>query len=394
MAQPAPTKLARAGRILAALAICSVGACVLAFAAPHNAEKSDFITYWAAGQQLAHRLNPYDGAAILRLQQQAGYTATQPFFMRNPPWAFWLALPLGFVDTAVGSFFWSCAILAALIVSIRLFWKAAGVHDENLRLVSYAFAPAAFCLLQQQIGVFLLLGFGLFLYWLRDSSSEKHRPSLAGAALLLPALKPHLVLPFWIALLLWSMTRRRYSVLAGLLAALAASVALAFALDPACFQHYSAMVQTANIQNDFIPSLAQLLRISIAPRWSWLQLLPAALACIWSVWYFLNRRVQWSWTTHGALVLLVSVMTAPYAWFSDQSVLLIAIMAGLAYAADKRSALTAFGVLTAIAFAEMVFGLPPRSWWYIWTTPAWLLWYLYAARKTALQTVPAPAISA
>jgi hypothetical protein len=388
MQQPPPSKLAKGGRVLAAIAICAVGACILAFAAPHNADKSDFITYWAAGQQLAHRLNPYDGAAILRIQQQAGYSATQPFFMRNPPWAFFLALPLGFVGTGLGSFLWSCAILAALIVSIRLFWKLTGIHDDNLRLVSYAFAPAAFCLVQQQIGVFLLLGLVLFLYWLDT------RPFLAGAALLLPALKPHLVLPFWIALLLWTAVHRRYTVLAGLFAALAASLALAFALDPACFQHYSAMVQSANIQNDFIPSVAQLLRMSINSRLASLQLMPVCLACIWAAWYFFTRRSHWNWTRNGAVVLLVAVMAAPYAWFSDQSVLLVAIMAGLAYATDRKAALTTFGALAAICFAEMLFGIAPRSWWYVWTTPAWLLWYLYATRKAAPRTVAAEALSA
>lgn len=391
MNRPTSTTPVTAGRVVAAIAICAVGAAILAVAAPHNAEKSDFITYWAAGQQLAHRLNPYDGAAILHVQQQAGYTAAHPFFMRNPPWAFWLALPLGFLGTAAGSFLWSCAILAALIVSIRLFWKAAGVHDDNLRLVSYIFAPAIFCLMQQQISVFLLLGFVLFLYWLRDGPGEKPRPFLAGVALLLPALKPHLVLPFWIALLLWTVTRRRYSVLAGLVAALAAALALAFALDPACFQHYRAMVETANIQNDFIPSLSQLLRLSIAPGLVWLQLIPAALACVWTVWYFITRRAEWNWTTHGSVVLLVSVMTAPYAWFSDQSVLLFPIMAALAVAAEKRTALITFAALTALAFTEMLFGLAPRSWWYIWTTPAWLLWFLFVTRSTVAHTVIEPA---
>lgn len=354
--------------------MCAVGAGILAFSSAHNAEKSDFISYWAAGQQLAHRLNPYDAVAIARIQHQAGYGGEQAFFMRNPPWAFFLALPLGFAGKTLASFLWSCAILVSLAASVRLFWARVATQDENLRLLSYVFAPAVFCLLQQQIGVFLLLGLVLFLYWLQT------RPLLAGAALLLPGLKPHLTLPFWIALLLWAVTQRRWQVIGGLAIAMAASLALAFTLDPACFQHYSAMVRSADIQDDFIPSLAQLLRLSIHHESAWLQLVPAALACVWTLWYFRRYRARWDWARHGSVVLLVSVATAPYAWFADQSILLVAIMCSLAIAGKHRRIVIAFAVLTSIAFAEMWFGVPPRSWGYIWTTPVWLLWYLYATR--------------
>ena len=388
MPQPAPTKLARAGRILAAAAMCAIGAGILAYSSAHNAEKSDFISYWAAGQQLAHRLNPYDAVAIARIQHQAGYAGAQAFFMRNAPWAFFLALPLGFAGKTLASFLWSCAILISLAASVRLFWARIGAYEDNLRLLSYIFAPAVFCLLQQQIGIFLLLGFVLFLYWLQT------RPLLAGAALLLPALKPHLALPFWIALALWAVTQRRWRVVGGLAIAMAGSLALAFVLDPACFQHYSAMVRSADIQDDFIPSLAQLLRLSIHRQFAWLQLVPVAMACVWTPWYFRKHSRDWEWTRHGSIVLLVSVAAAPYAWFADQSILLVAIMCGLAISGGNRRVVLSFAVLTSIAFAEMWFGVPPRSWGYIWTTPVWLLWYLYATREAASHSIRAEAASA
>lgn len=388
MSQPPPSKLARAGRILAAAAMCAIGAGILAYSSAHNAEKSDFISYWAAGQQLVHRLNPYDAVAIARIQHQAGYGGEQAFFMRNAPWAFFLALPLGFASKTLASFLWSCAILISLAASVRLFWARVTKYDENLRLFSYIFAPAVFCLLQQQIGIFLLLGFVLFLYWVQT------RPLLAGAALLLPALKPHLTVPFWIALLLWAITQRWWRVLGGLVIAMATSLALAFALDPACFQHYNAMMRSANIRDDFIPSVAQLLRLSIDHESAWLQLVPVALACVWTLWYFRKHSRDWDWAKHGSVVLLVSVAAAPYVWFADQSILLVAIMCGFAIAGGNRRIVIAFAVLTSIAFAELWFGVSPRSWGYIWTTPGWLLWYLYATRNATVQPIPTEAAPA
>ena len=387
MNQPEPSKLARAGRILAAVVMCSVGAAILAFAARHNTQRTDFISYWAAGRQLAHRLNPYDGAAILHIQEQAGYTAGRPFFMRNPPWALFLALPLGFVPPVLGSFLWSCGLIFALMGSVALFWARLGSHDDNLRLMSYAWAPAAICLLQQQMSLFLLFGLVLFFYLLES------RPFLAGAALLIPALKPHLLLPFWIVLLLWVLTRRRYAVLRGFAAAFAIALAIGFLLEPHCFQDYVAMVRIADIANDFIPSIAQLLRLLIQPRWAWLQLVPAASACCWALWYFVSRRTEWNWIEHGPVVLLVSVMTAPYAWFPDQSVLLIAAMAGLHRAANNRKAVVLFLVFAIAAFIQILWSGEVRSFWLVWTTPVWLLWYLYATRAAAAQLVAAKPVS-
>ena len=56
-----------------------------------NAAARDFISYWAAGQQLAHGANPYDFLAVRSLELRAGRDPGEPLLMmRNPPVAsFW-----------------------------------------------------------------------------------------------------------------------------------------------------------------------------------------------------------------------------------------------------------------------------------------------------------------
>jgi len=60
-----------------------------------SAADSDFISYWAAGHLLVHGQNPYDFQAVHALEIAAGRNPGEPvLMMRNPPVAFFMALPL------------------------------------------------------------------------------------------------------------------------------------------------------------------------------------------------------------------------------------------------------------------------------------------------------------
>jgi Glycosyltransferase family 87 len=365
-------------RVLAAAAILSVGVAILAFMTRSNIAKTDYITYWAAGQQLVHRENPYSGPAILRVEKEAGYTGTQPFFMRNPPWGLFIALPLGFIGASLGSFAWSVATLGALMGSIHLLRRKFAPTVSDLHLIGYGFPPVMFCLMEGQIGMFLLFGFVLFLYF-QDS-----KPYLAGVSLIFLALKPHLFLPFGAVLVVWIFTRRAYPILLGAAAAITASIAVASVLDHSVWSHYMQMIHVSRIQDDFIPTLSQLFRIKLSPSNVWLQTVPATVGCFWALWFFWTRRHQWDWSEQGVILLLVSVMLAPYAWFADQAVILAAILIGLYRAPNPRGPLLFFGCMAVVCIAEMLAGIAPRSWFYIWTTPAWLLWYVSLRRTNSV----------
>src|SRR5437660_12861087 len=86
-------------------------------------------------------------------------------------------------------------------------------------LVGCTFSPVPACLVAAQMGLLLLLGVVLFL------KLETSRPFLAGAALIFPFAKPHLLSFFWLALLVWGFAVKE-SVVAGgsLLGLMVASV--------------------------------------------------------------------------------------------------------------------------------------------------------------------------
>lgn len=373
-------------RVLAAAAIIAAGFCLVAGIyfvglTDKNAAGRDFIEYWAAGQQLVHGADPYDPAAILRIERAAGLDGNQPKVSFSPPVAFFLVVPLGYVGAKTGLILWLLALVACLSASIYLLWILQGRPDNRIHLLGYLFAPSLACLKAGQLGIFLLTGVVLFLYLHRS------RPFLAGAALLPCALKPHMFLPFAFALLLWVVSRKSYYILAGFTATLLASCALTLSFDRHVWSQYIQMMRLTGVLEAWIPTLSVSFRFLIDRNAVWLQFLPEANACVWALWYFWARRGRWNWMDHGLLLLLVSTMCAPYGWFFDETLLLPAVLAGLYRTVDSRRSAVPLALIAGIALVETLASVQMTSPYYLWTTPAWLAWYLYATGRIGQSAV-------
>lgn len=354
-----------------------------------NAAQRDFIEYWAAGRLILHHANPYDQQAIYALEKQAGMHRDRARISISPPVALELAAPLGLVGPTLGLVLWLLAELGCLGISLWLLWVVFGRPNSRYHLLGFLFAPTIACQLAGQIGIFLLLSLALFLYLHRT------QPFLAGAVLLPFALKPHLFLPFAVALLLWMIVSRRFSLAFGWATSLGASCAISLYFDPRAWAHYFKLMREFRILDAFIPALSVALRFLIHPAAVWIEFVPEILACAWAAWFFWTRREQWNWCDHGLLVLLVAAFCAPYGWFFDESVLFPAILAGIYRAVAARKSVAPIFVIGTCALVETVLGTPLQGYHYIWTTPACLGWYLYATWPTrrAAQTSTSPAES-
>jgi hypothetical protein len=349
------------------------------FAAPFSGQIAgarDFVVYWATGQQLVHHANPYDRDAMSRLERGAGLPATYGIgFMRNPPWGLPLALPLGLIGVRVGTFLWSLLLLACLIVSVRMLWSIHGRPKNYLHWIGLSFAPALVCLIAGQTALFALLGLVLFLRLHRTS------PLLAGASLWLCALKPHLFLPFAVVLLAWVAVSRSYRILLGAAAAMVASCAVVYCIDPTAWLGYSEMMRTSGIEKEFIPCLGIVLRLWIRPQATWLQYLPVTLGCVWALGYFWRRRRTWDWLKDGSPLMLVSIFLAPYCWLFDQALAIPALLQG-AYLTRSRVLVAVLAFASIFMEAESACGVKLPSAFYLWTAPAWLAWYLLACASS------------
>jgi hypothetical protein len=368
-----PSPAQRVLRILAMVVIALAGVLVIAFSS-HPAQK-DFISYWSAGKLLLHHADPYSYPGVLAMEHSAGYSDARPIIMRNPPWAAFLIAPLGMLSPLAAMLLWTLALLACVIIFLRL--QKIPARDAML---PFLFAPVAASLSAGQSSPFLLLGFVLFLYL------EKRRPFAAGASLLLLALKPHLFLMFWAVLLLEAIAgqprRERLKSLAGLAVALLCTTGIALLFDPLIWQHYIAMLHTAELRNEFLPTLSELLRMAININTGWLLFVPTGLALIWAVFFYLRRRSQWDWASDGMLLMLVAVLTSPYGWFSDQVVLLPAIVFALRASSRRRFSTEILIALNAmLLFIVLVLHPPLTSVAYAWAPAAWFGWYLYAVKN-------------
>jgi hypothetical protein len=362
--------------IAAAVLLAAAGVGLLVFIAHlNNASQRDFIGYWATGQQLVHGGDPYDGAAIFKVQQSAGFNRTEPLIMRNMPVAFFLAWPLGYFSANSGMIVWFVALLLSCVGSIRMIWNLHGRPNNSLHLLGYCFAPVMACLMFGQIGLFLLLGVVLFLTF------QTKWPFLAGVSLLVLALKPHIFLPFAVALAVWMLTTKAWRMIAGATTALVASLLFAYVLAPHAWSQYSHMMKTGGALDEMIPVLSAYFRFLVDRHAVWLQFVPQCCACVWALWYFWTRRAHWDWLDHGLVVLLVGSMCTPYAWFTDESLLLPAVLAGVYRADASKRSIVPFGIVAGIAIIELVAHVPIIQFYFLWTTPAWLGWYLYATGR-------------
>lgn len=355
------------------------GILCMALMSPKAPATRDYIFYWASAQQLARHSNPYDIDAMTRIEHSAGMPAEKTVdFMRNPPWALPLVLPLELLSPRMGWLLWFCLLLSSLVASVFLLWIIYGRPKNRRYLLGYSFGPALVCIIFGQTSLFSLLGLVLFL------RLQRSRPFWAGTSLWLCMLKPHLFLPFGLVLIAWIILSKSYKLAVGIAVVMAASCAITFLINPLEWTQYSQMVRSSGIQWEYIPCLSILLRSWLSPRSIWLQYLPTALACIWALAYFWHRRQTWDWLTNGSLLMLVSILMAPYCWIYDQGLVIPALLQA-AFLTRSRNLLIMLAFLSALV--EILFyGNPSFPYasviWAYWTAPAWLAWYLFASARS------------
>ena len=352
------------------------------------AGKRDFVVYWATGQQLVHHANPYDKNAVMRIERSVGLpTEAGTLYMRNLPWSLPLALPLGFIGLRSAAILWTLALLACLVISVRILWRMHGRTRNYLPWLGVSFAPAMLCLTMGQTSLFALLGYVLFL------DLHRRRPIVAGISLCLCALKPHLFLSFGVVLLAWILVSRSYKILAGAAVGLAASCAAVTCIDPKAWIQYAQMMRTTGFVTEHVPCLSVALRLWLSPQTVALTYLPAALGCAWALVYFWSRRLAWDWMKDGSLLMLVSLLTAPYSWVYDDSLAIPALLHG-AYLTRSRILLGVLALASILIVIELVCGVKISSAFYLWTAPAWLAWYLLACTPSAKWANAWPALRA
>jgi hypothetical protein len=313
--------------LLVVLAAALVGVLAVAVSAEGVGEP-DFLVYWSAARLLASGNNPYDPVALQSLQKRTrperGQEYGRAFASWNPPWLLVALLPFGLLpfDSAVPA--WMLCNVALIAAASVLTWRMVARSSDKrgiLLVVTVCLwsGPALSAIVLGQVSSLGLVGLVLGARWLHSG-----RDRLAGAALLLATIKPHVVYLVLFVFMLWVIRHRRWQVVCGMIAAVAISMAILWARFPpwasAYFdlltEHRSMLFKYAT---STIGGLAYALWGTHAFRFAGLLLLPSAA-------YLARIADSLGWLTAMNVALLVSVPLALYGFNADQVVLLPAIL--------------------------------------------------------------------
>ncbi|HEX4037316.1 MAG TPA: glycosyltransferase 87 family protein [Acidobacteriaceae bacterium] len=337
-----------------------------------HAANADFVCYWTSAHLLAQGHNPYDRAAVGAIESSLGYRGHLPFVMRNPPWALPFVAGLGYAGLRTGALLWSAVLLLLIAIAVVLLTR--DVPQRRIR--AFLFAPLISCLMLGQLTAILVFASACFLVF-RD-----RRPFVAGLALSLAVLKPHLLFLFWPVLLVDCWRRRDLRLPAGLLVGVASLTALSLALDPHAWLQYRAAMEAEAIGGQILPNLSSGFRSLLFPRWGWVQLLPSLIGAAVALGYYLRR--PWDWLRDGALLIAVSAILSPYSWMYDLALILPAALR----APGGRRAERLFLFCSLLTFVPLVLTGLWNSPWTALTGLWWGAWLLYVERSRGAAMLP------
>ncbi len=351
---------------------------------------NDFMGYWSAAKLNLSRQDPFNFDQVLALQQASGLNSDYPTFVWNPPWVMSLITPLGWLARPLAQMLWLLLNTGAVLISVDKAWQIYG-GNPKLRwvamLVGFTFIPAFFALTWRgQISPLLLPGVVGFLIY----HQQPKKGWLAGAFAALATVKPQVPYLFFIVLLLWCLSRRRWDILAGFAAAIATATLIALAINPPIFQYYINALSNTPPVGWATPTIGTYLRLWLSPHSFWLQFVPPALGAACFLLYWCNRRQTWDWLNQTPILLLVSFITSAYTWTYDQVLLSLAALQIFAWATNTRRIgliLTVSVTYLAMHYVYLRLHLRLDDMWFIWFAPLQLLWYL-AVRWLHNKTVP------
>ena len=365
---------------------------------------NDFVQYWSAAVVHTGGGNPYDGQELLPHQRAAmgDLDQQQAIMMWIPPWSLALIAPLGLLPAKAAFLIWVVVQLTLVCVSVHWLWKVYGGPPGPgwAFAVGIGFTPTLLLLYFGQVGGLCLFGLAGFLY-----AHSRGRPVLAGAAAALTALKPHLLLAFGLILALDALaTGRGRRALVGGLLAFGCAAGVAWVIHPGVYPMYTAALtapSSTEVQQhprDWpLPTFSYWVRMGIAPDQFWVQFVPVVLACGWAAAHWFRRRDNWQWADELPLLVLVSVLAAPYgAWIFDLVLLLVPVVR-VAPDLIRRPGVgvplwVTYGVIN-LATLGLPLLLPYFHWtglyYFIVFAPALTVWYFVTRRMTT--RVPPPA---
>jgi alpha-1,2-mannosyltransferase len=295
----------------------------------------DFYYLWAAGNLVKKGSNPYAIELFNQELTSIGWPATEyAIGLSHPPINLWLYRVAAIMPFKIALVGW--LLLSALIpiycaqTVARIFFTT--LYSRRLLLVfaTISFPPVVSNLLWGQVNALLLLGVSLFAALL-----FKKRYYLAGIALSIVVLKPHLFIPLLAVIMIEEIACQRYKLLLGLLFGFVLQLLASLILCPGSIDFYINYLPTmiGELSQLRGATLAQMIELEFGLTF----VRPVFMLVGILLGMHFTRRFGYTAKTLMLLLLPLSLIVCPYAWSHSMVILLPAYLSLVNRAAQSIS---------------------------------------------------------
>lgn len=268
---------------------------------------------------------------------------------RNPPWEFVLLMPYAFVPFDRAAWWWVLSNISLGFASAVLLWRLDtprhSVQQQSwiAVLILFIFSPTSTLLILGNVDFLVLIGLVGFLYLM-----EKQHDGLAGAVLVLATIKPQVVyvtLPILLLDLIW---HRRWRVLTGFAIALGGLTAIALVLRPTLISEFFSATINGNLLGWQVPTLGGVLEL----LWGWsASKLMACIVLPVAILFWWRNRMNVDTRRIVDVTLLVSLITTPFCWSYDFTILIIPLLSIVAWLVEGNRTKSQIWILTGVLVA-------------------------------------------
>lgn len=298
----------------------------------------DFLQYWAAARLNLAGKNPFAVEHVRALWQAAGWQEPSVLVMPNPPLVLTLMTPWALINARTSWVLWQVCLGVGVLLSADSVWRHYG-GPPSLRWAGWAigvlFVPAIIAVRSGQLGPVVLLGVVLFLLGVESRQRRASGEWLAAAAIPLIAAKPHLVYLFWVALVLWCVTDRRWTLLGKAAVCTIATLVFPMLTNPEVLAQYVTTIWQRPPDQWLSATWGSHLRLALGWERFWLQFAPSALVGVCYAVYAWHRARRWDWGRELPVLVLAALVTRPFGWTHDLVLAVLPLTAIAAQAAAR-----------------------------------------------------------
>lgn len=284
----------------------------------------DYYYLWAAGQLVLQGRDPYDLQLFSSTMYQIGWPQDEGVWgFTHPPWIFWIYTPFSLASFEIARFLWIGFLSLLVFVLFRL--------SQSLSQASKSFCgslPPALCffailcypptikiLAYGQVSFVMAIGLLAALLFF-----QRKKEFLAGLALSLTLIKPHLLVAFYVAFYLHCLLSKHWRIFLGTALGFIIQALIGVIIYPSGFSDYLHYVPQLINNSPLLPGTS-LVQIAVFHLGMVNLQIPAlVLSVAIGAYIGISKNFDLSKVIH--ILLPCSLLLAPYS-FSHEMILLL-----------------------------------------------------------------------